>query len=187
MNDDMSNRLKPVRFGLMLSLLTLLYAFGLGATFGGWEGDVKSYLDAEAKAVKDDVYKGDEAKMKKITDKSWVYFKRAHLHAAGLGAISLGVCLMLAFLDVCRWCKLASSVALSLGSLLYSMFWMFAGMRAPGLGSTGAAKETLAWLAQPAVILCVAGLLVAAFHFFTKCVCNIPCRCKRNQCDETES
>ena len=38
---------------------------------------------------------------------------------------------------------------MGLGSLGYSMFWMLAGMRAPGLGSTGAAKESLEWLAVP--------------------------------------
>lgn len=201
MNDGVSNRLASVKFGLMLSLLTLVYAFGLGAVFGVWEKDIKSYIkseaeavkadvykiDAEAEAVKDDIYKDKKAKMDEVIDKSWVYFKRAHLHAAGLGAISLGVCLLLAFLDVCRWCKLASSVTLGLGALLYSMFWMFAGMRAPGLGSTSAAKESLALLAKPAVILCLAGLLIAAFHFCTKCVCNCCCMCKRGKGDEDQT
>jgi hypothetical protein len=36
---------------------------------------------------------------------------------------------------------------------------MFAGMRAPGMGSTGAAKESLAWLAIPSSGLCILGLL----------------------------
>jgi hypothetical protein len=38
---------------------------------------------------------------------------------------------------------------------------MFAGLRAPGLGSTGLAKESLAWLAIPSSGLCVLSLLVA--------------------------
>ena len=32
-------------------------------------------------------------------------------------------------------------------------------MRAPGLGSTGAAKESLEWLALPSSALCIIGLV----------------------------
>ena len=182
MNDDLSTRLKPVKLGLLLSLLTILYAFGLGAAFGGWEDDVKGYIKDEAAAVKDDVYKGDEAKMKEITDKSWVYFKRAHMHASGLGAIALGVCLMVAFLPPGRCViKLISTTALGAGALGYAMFWMLAGMRAPGLGSTGAAKETLGWLAKPATGLCVVGLLLAICLFACSCLCR--CGCKKTAGD----
>jgi hypothetical protein len=37
---------------------------------------------------------------------------------------------------------------------------MFAGLRAPGLGSTGLAKERLKWLAMPTSFFCVIGLLI---------------------------
>lgn len=39
--------------------------------------------------------------------------------------------------------------ALGAGGFGYSVFWMWAGFRAPSLGSTGAAKESLNWLAMP--------------------------------------
>ncbi len=182
MTDDLSTRLKPVKIGVLLSLLTILYAFGLGATFGGWEDDVKGYIKDQAAAVKDDVYKGDEAKMKKITDKSWVYFKRAHLHASGLGAIALGVCILVAFLPPGRCLiKLISTAALGAGSLAYSMFWMLAGMWAPGMGSTGKAKEALGLLAKPATGLCVVGLLLAICLFGCTCLCR--CGCKKPESD----
>ena len=38
--------------------------------------------------------------------------------------------------------------------------WMFAGLKAPGLGSTGAAKESLRLLAIPSSGLCTVGLVL---------------------------
>ncbi|NIQ17259.1 MAG: hypothetical protein GTN43_00385, partial [Candidatus Aenigmarchaeota archaeon] len=89
-----------VRYGILLALTTLLYGFGLGGAFGVFEGDIKGHLDAQARQVFEDTYKGDEAKLNKTTDKSWSYFKRAHLHASGLGVIALGLILTLMFLSV---------------------------------------------------------------------------------------
>jgi hypothetical protein len=53
------------------------------------------------------------------------------------------------------------SVTLGAGAIGYSVFWMWAGFLAPGLGSTGAAKESLRWLAMPsagAVMLATAAV-----------------------------
>jgi hypothetical protein len=56
------------------------------------------------------------------------------------------------------------TIVLGAGGLGYSVFWMWAGFRAPALGSTGAAKESLAWLAMPSsggfVLAMVAVLVV---------------------------
>jgi multisubunit Na+/H+ antiporter MnhB subunit len=56
------------------------------------------------------------------------------------------------------------SLALGAGGLGYSIFWMWAGFRAPGLGSTGAAKESLKWLAMPSsggFVLATIAVLIA--------------------------
>jgi hypothetical protein len=53
----------------------------------------------------------------------------------------------------------AAALAASLGSLGYGWFWFFAGRAAPALGSTGAAKESLAWLAQSSAVLVAVGVL----------------------------
>ncbi|MCP4376231.1 MAG: hypothetical protein GY794_08675 [bacterium] len=175
MSQNGITNIKPAKLGTLFALLTILYAFGLGATFGLFEDDIKGHLKAEAAAVKDSVYKGDEAKMKKITDKSWVYFKRAHLHAAGLGAIALAIVVFLAVANACPFCKFTGSLCIGLGSLGYSLFWMLAALKAPGLGSTGQAKEALRLLAQPAAGLCILGLLFAFAGFFKSMG---HCRCK---------
>lgn len=133
--------------GIVLALLTLFYGFGLGAAFGVAEDGLKGSLKASAQEVFENVYKGDKAEMSKVIDKSWTYFKRAHLHANGMGAASLGTILLLSFLKGQRVMRTVTAIGLGAGALGYSIFWLFAGMMAPGLGSTGLAKEALAWLA----------------------------------------
>ena len=46
-----------------------------------------------------------------------------------------------------------------MGALGYSVFWLLAGLRAPGLGGTGPAKESLAWLAFPSAGLLLLGVV----------------------------
>ena len=176
MSDNGLAAIRPAKLGTFFALLTILYAFALGAGFGLKEGDIKGYLKAEAESVKETIYQGDEAKMKKITDKSWVYLKRAHLHAGVLGAIALAVALLLGVLRSCSFCKFAGSLCLGLGSLGYSVFWMLAGITAPALGSTGDAKEALKLLAQPSAGLCILGLLFAFIAIFKSVCCRCGCK-----------
>ena len=56
------------------------------------------------------------------------------------------------------WTRLVSSL-LGFGAFGYSIFWLFAGLRAPGLGGTTAAKESLRWLAMPSSGALVVGTL----------------------------
>ncbi|GAA4837684.1 hypothetical protein [Algivirga pacifica] len=155
------SRLQEVKFGLILSLLTILFGFGMGGVFGAMEDDIKGHLKAEGQAALETVYKGDEAKMKATVSKSWSYFKRAHLHGGGIGAATLGVIIVLAFTYASSIFKLVVSIALGAGGLGYSIFWMMAGLRAPGMGSTGIAKESLSWLAIPSSGMLLLGLITA--------------------------
>jgi len=54
-----------------------------------------------------------------------------------------------------------AALGMGAGALGYSAFWLLAGMRAPGLGSTGAAKDSLEWLAVPTAGALIAGLVLA--------------------------
>ncbi len=155
-------QLVDMRLGTALALLTLLYGFGLGGTFGAFEDNIKGHLKREGQQVLDTEYGGDEAALKKVTDKSWVYFKRAHLHANGIGTASLALILLLAHLPFDRRVKRLTALALGMGALGYPLFWMLAALRAPGMGGTGAAKESLQWLALPSSALCILGLLAVA-------------------------
>jgi hypothetical protein len=148
-----------MKIGLLFALLTILYGFGLGAAFGAAEDSIKGSLKEDAEAVLADRYGGDEAKAKKVTDKAWVYWKRAHLHANGLGTASVALILLLSSLAVSERLKAVVAALLGLGGLGYGMYWMLAGMRAPSMGSTDAAKESLQWLAVPGSGACLIGLV----------------------------
>ena len=155
--------LRVVKWGIIFSLLTLIFGFGLGMTFGAAEETLKHSLNSSAKEVLSNVYNNDTTKVDAIVNKSWVYFKRAHLHANGLGTTSLVLCLLLSSLFKNLPLRIFASFSLGVGSLLYSVFWLLAGIKAPGLGSTGAAKEALAFIAIPGSTLCVLGLLITAY------------------------
>ncbi|MFQ5561306.1 MAG: hypothetical protein ACE5FU_12090 [Nitrospinota bacterium] len=155
----MLDKLVPVKFGILFSLLTLLYGFALGGAFGAFEGAIKGHLKGSAEEVFETVYKSDSKKMEKISKKSWVYFKRAHLHANGLGVIALILSVFVALFFESKLKALAATLV-GIGSLGYSSFWMFAGLMAPGMGSTGAAKESLKWLAVPSAAFCTIGLAI---------------------------
>jgi hypothetical protein len=163
-----SSLLRPVLPGLLLAICTLLFGFGLGVVFGVNEKAIKARLRDSAAAVRDTVYKGDDAAIKTTLERSWVYMQRAHLHAGGLGSASLGLILVLVLLRAPVLAQRAVSLALGTGSLGYSIYWLWAGFLAPGLGGTGRAKESLKWFAMPAsgaVVLAtvtVAVLLVRA-------------------------
>jgi len=157
--------LSHLRIGILLALLTLLYGFSLGGAFGAFEDNIKGSLEASATAVKDTVYQGDEAAMSKITGKSWTYMKRAHLHANGLGTAALALILVLGGTRASVMIRRVVSGALGFGALGYASFWMFAALRAPALGSTHDAKESLDWLAIPSAGLCILGLLAVLVLF----------------------
>ena len=49
MENENAARMKVVRIGLVLSLLTILFGFGLGGVFGAAEKKVKGHLKAQGR------------------------------------------------------------------------------------------------------------------------------------------
>ncbi len=143
--------------GLLLATLTLLLGFGLGVVFGLNEEAITSRLAASAAAAPASIYNGDAAAIKTVLAKSWAYMQRSHLHAGALGTTAVALSLIVVLLGIKPMLARVISIAAGAGGLGYSLFWVWAGARAPGLGSTGAAKESLSWLAIPS-----SGLVVAA-------------------------
>ena len=162
----MRRALHPALPGIFLAVLTLLFGFGLGVVFGLNEGAIKSRLAASAAAVEATVYHGDAAAAKPVLDKSWAYMQRAHLHAGALGTSAVILCVLTALVGARPVVTRTIGVALGAGALGYSVFWLWAGFRAPGLGGTGAAKESLAWLAMPSSGAVVAGTAAVAVLCF---------------------
>jgi hypothetical protein len=152
--DDLVRAVLP---GLILATLTLLLGFGLGVVFGLNEEAITSRLAASAAAAPATVYNGDAAAVKAVLSKSWNYMQRSHLHAGALGTAAIALTMIVVLLGIRPVLARILSLMLGAGGFGYSVFWVWAGARAPGLGSTGAAKESLSWLAIPS-----SGLVVTA-------------------------
>lgn len=163
-----ANALRSVRLGIWSSLLTIFFGFGIGAAFGAAEESLKGDLKDRAQAVLATAYKGDATKMLANIDKSWAYYKRAHLHGGAIGTASLACAFLLAFmLRPPALLRSLTALSMGLGGLAYSIYWLLAGYRAPELGSTSAAKDSLEWLAVPSAGMVLVGLfLVLVFAFW---------------------
>lgn len=153
--------LKKVYLGLLLAVITILYGQLLGVVFGLNEDAIKNQLKSSAVEMQESIYKNDLVAMKSVLDKSWSYMQRAHLHAGAMGTTALALILLISFIPTSKIFAFLVSLGLGGGAFGYSCFWMWAGFRAPALGSTSAAKESLVWLAMP-----TSGAFVAASTIF---------------------
>jgi len=154
--------LRPFLAACLIAVSAMATGAGFGVAYGAFEDDMKGGLKHSADAVLATTYGGDEAKAKAVVDKSWVYYKRAHLHAGALGTQALVLTLLLSVLTtVSLRLRQAAALSSSVGAIGYGWFWYLAGRAAPGLGSTGAAKQAFAWLAQPSALLLVLGIALA--------------------------
>lgn len=145
--------------GVILALLSILFGFVLGGLFGAAEDAIKNRLTASADSVFETVYERDEGRRDAVIAKSWTYLKRAHMHGGAIGTAALASIVLLGLLGRIGRLETLSAWALGAGALVYSAFWLAAGLLAPSLGSTGAAKEALSFLAIPGAGLCLLGVL----------------------------
>ena len=161
--------LRPAILGLTLAIITILFGQGMGVVFGVNEDAIKSTLEESARAVKETVYKNDDIAMKAVLTKCWSYMQRAHLHAGAMGTTAVTLIILLCLIECSPLKTLLISIGLGAGGLGYSLFWMLAGFRAPVLGSTGIAKESLKWLAQPSVIMFIS----STFFVLALMICKV--------------
>jgi len=136
-----------IKYGVLVAVVAILFGGSMGLSFGCCEEDIKRILNSSAQEAIV-VYDGDQTKADKVVNKSWVYMKRAHLHSQTMGVISIVFSFLVAGMAYPAKAQLAVSLLSGLGAMGYGLFWMFAGFLAPGMGSTGAAKEAVGLLAQ---------------------------------------
>jgi len=158
MTNDLVPNLSRLAPGFVLALLAIAFGFLLGGAFGALEDPIKSHLRSSADSVFETVYQGDASKRDAVVAKSWSYLKRAHLHGGAIGAAALASIVLLGLLGSSGLLERISAVAFGAGSLLYPILWLVAGLTAPAVGSTGEAKEALAFLALPGAGLCLLGI-----------------------------
>lgn len=122
----MEKELSIVKIGLALVLLGLLFGVGMGIVFGVNEEVFKDYI-AQGITANPDVHDAKSA------DKIWRYAQRAHFHATGIAAFSLGLVILVMFSTLKPTYKKASAIFLGLSSFYplswYTMFWL-----APSIG-----------------------------------------------------
>ncbi len=137
-----------IKYGVLIAIIAILFGGLMGLSFGCCEESIKSSLNKDANAALEAKYQGDRAKMDKVVKKSWVYFKRAHFHSQTMGVIAIVFSLLVAWLKFPPKLQLGISLLSGIGSLGYGVFWLLSGALAPGMGSTGSAKEAVGLIAQ---------------------------------------
>ncbi len=154
---------QAIFLGVVFSIGAILSGFTMGAVFGAAEDVVKNKLEVSASNVFETVYKSDADVKASVIKKSWEYLKRAHMHWGAIGSASLSC--ILALVLFCRPGMGVNITALMFGAgaLIYPLFWFLAGIYAPSLGSTGAAKKMLEWMALPGAGFCLLGAVGTLF------------------------
>lgn len=130
----MQSALKTVRPGLVLALLTLIFGLSMGIAFGVNEDGFQAYI---AQGINAHPQLHDA----KSPDKIWRFAQRAHFHATGIGAFTLGLILLTGFSGLDARLKRLTAILIGAGGL-YPLGWFSIFLLAPGMGRD-AAHEAL--------------------------------------------
>ncbi|MBF0446667.1 MAG: hypothetical protein HQL67_00555 [Magnetococcales bacterium] len=126
----MKNQLSSIRFGLIISMLTLFFGLGMGMLFGMKEDAVKNWIDegiAQHSSLHDS----------KSPAKIWRYAQRAHFHAMGIGAATIALILVVGYSDLRRKLKTITAILIGLGGL-YPLAWFSMFLLGPSMGREAA-------------------------------------------------
>lgn len=131
----------------ILALLCMLGGVGIAILFAVNEDMFKARISAglekniKIQQIIDPVKKAE--KMASESDKNWRYFQRFHFHATGIGAMMMGILLLIARLKAPMKHKNIAAYLVAIGGTLYPFVWLFAGLYGPEMGRHEA-KEAFA-------------------------------------------
>ncbi len=155
----MTNDLTSVKYGLALVMMGLLFGIGLGVAFGVNEGFFEAYV-AQGIAANPAVHDS------KSQEKIWRYAERAHFHATGIAAFSIGLLLVVVASSLAERFKKIAAVSIGLGSF-YSLAWLSKFLLAPSLVRDAAHShpitELFAYIGVGGLLLGLAILLANLF------------------------
>ena len=155
----MNIQLTETKAGLALVLLGLTFGVVLGICFGVNEDFFKDFM-AQGIAANPDVHDA------KSPDKIWRYAQRAHFHATGIAAFSIGLVLLVAASSLNRQLKKITSTLIGLG-FLYPFAWLSMFFLAPSLGRDEAHSHILTELFTYTGIAClIVGLLILVANLY---------------------
>lgn len=155
----MINNLTSIKAGLALVMLCLLFGIGLGVTFGVNEGLFETYV-AQGIAAHPELH--DASSPQKI----WRYAQRAHFHATGIAAFSIGLLLLVSASSLKLEFKKIAALLIGLGGC-YPLAWFTMFAVAPSIGRDAAhahpVTELLTYVGVGGLLLGVAILLANLF------------------------
>jgi hypothetical protein len=126
----MKDGLGTVRTGVFLVMLTLVFGIGLGVAFGVNEDVFETYI-SDGVAAHPDVH--DQSSSSKI----WRYAQRAHFHATGIAAFSIGLILLVLHSSLGSRMKKWAAILVGLGGL-YPLSWFTMFLLSPSIGRSAA-------------------------------------------------
>ncbi|MGH8507321.1 MAG: hypothetical protein ACREVH_01180 [Gammaproteobacteria bacterium] len=155
----MINNLADIRVGLALVMLGLLFGIGLGVAFGLNEEYFETYV-AQGIAAHPTIHDANSP------EKIWRYAQRAHFHATGIAAFSIGLLLLVTVSSLKHRLKAITAVLIGLGGL-YPLAWLTMFIVAPSIGRAAAhahpMTELLTYIGVGGLLLGIAILLANLF------------------------
>jgi hypothetical protein len=152
----MSEEIKTVKIGLLLVLFGLIFGVGMGISFGIQEDRYKAFI-AEGVAAHPDLHDS------KSPAKIWRYAQRAHFHATGIAAFSLGLLMLIMHAHLKPCVKQWAAIAIGMGSL-YPLSWFTMFLLAPTMGREAAHGHVLTELLA---LSGIGGLLIGISFLIT--------------------
>lgn len=131
----MKDYFKDTRLGATLILISLLFGIGMGIAFGVAEDSFKDYITQGITAHPDLHDAKSESKI-------WRYAQRAHFHATGIAAFSIGLLILVMLSNMKAVFKKTASTLIGLSGL-YPQAWFVMFLMAPSIGRDAAHHHLL--------------------------------------------
>ena len=171
----MVEQVRPVRYGIMIGLLGLLLGIGWAIWLVAGHERIHRYLaqsapppaaqtepagDMHAHAMGEMQFEG--ASGDPLMELAHTRLRRGHLHAMGLGLLTVAISLVLMPTRAPDRIKSAVSILTGLGGLIYPVSWIAMGYRTVALGPA-AAEASAGAIALPGILLVLGGIVATAF------------------------
>jgi hypothetical protein len=103
---------------------------------------------------------GHDAHDDPVAEEAHEMLAKGHVHAMGLGLLTLCVSIILALVCLPGWLKTLGSISAGVGGLLYPFSWIIMGYRLPAIGME-AAESSIMPIVGISILLVLGGLFTA--------------------------
>ncbi len=130
---------------------------------GHANGNGEAHEDGHGTAYEGEASEGEGAEEHahddSVMEEAHEMLVKGHVHAMGLGLVTLATSLVLALACAPAWIKTVGSVCVGAGGLLYPLSWITMGYKLPSLGMEAAEKAVMP-IVGISVLLVLAGLVI---------------------------